>query len=454
MIFIRKFDSNNVEDILPLSVMQNGMLVYYLRNKNSNVYFEILRFDITGSIDEKHFVNTWKMIIAHNQMLRTEIVWEKLDTAIQIVLKYHEGNIELYDYSSINCPNFEAIDLKASLESVPFKIVLYKYDVDKYKLVISSHHILLDGWSTSIILQEFLSTYYQLMNDKEAVFTKKCRYKDYLKLLKNQDKDLEQRYWKSQFENFDFNTVNYFQRIDNKGAVINIANEQINLRNDTKIQDFLVSSSITLADYVYTGWAVTLSKYTGLDDISFGTTVSGRTLPLKNIENTVGLFINTIPFRKVLKNNTNIINELYNTNRTLAERTPYETSTQFDIKRYCACYNELFDSIVVIENYPLNINEMLEKNMFKIVHEDDLVKGEYDIILNVSLKKKIEITISYNKSRISCDSIKEISGYLKNILEQMAENKYKKINDLDVYDNMLHDLDKNQLDIDEFDFNI
>lgn len=445
---VRKFDSNNVEDILPLSPMQNGMLIYYLKNQDSEVYFENLIFDITGYIDEKSLIDTFRLIIKNNQILRSEIVWENIETPIQIILKNHEGNIEIYHKNSTDQKvKFEDINLNVDLRKVPFKIVLFEYDTNKYKLAICSHHILYDGWSTAIILKEFITTYHKMIQNENIVFDKKGRYKDYLQCINNQDKHSEQEYWRCLYQGFDFDTIQYFGQKENRTNKKDIQNDSFKVHNEKEIYNFINKNEITLAAYIYTAWAILIHKYTRLNDIVFGTTVSGRTVPVKKIENIVGLFINTIPLRKLIVEEDNILDTLLDTKKLLADRENYETTSIIDMKSYCNCNKELYDSIVVIENYPLNQLTMMQESIFDIKPEEQNVKGEFDLIVNVSVIEELLFTISYNKNCFSNECIHEIIDYFKRILENMPNEECQKIKDIKIIDDNFEDII-----IDDFDF--
>ena len=134
---VRKFDSNNVEDLLPLSHMQSGMLMYYLKKPESDIYFEKVVLNLKGHIEENSFVDTWNIMVKRNEMLRTAFAWEGIDNPVQIILKEHPCNIEIYGRDKA----WEDIDLRVNMYDVPFKVVLHQYEENQYKLAVCSHHI-------------------------------------------------------------------------------------------------------------------------------------------------------------------------------------------------------------------------------------------------------------------------------------------------------------------------
>jgi hypothetical protein len=92
-------DRKNIEDILPLTPMQEGMLFHHLKNPESGYYFEQIYLDISGEIDTRLFEKAWNLVIETNEMLRAVFSWKKLKAPIQIILKSHKVKIRNYDLS-------------------------------------------------------------------------------------------------------------------------------------------------------------------------------------------------------------------------------------------------------------------------------------------------------------------------------------------------------------------
>ena len=96
---MEKIDKKNIEDILPLTPMQEGMLFHYLKEPKSDHYFEQLRLEIAGEIEFHLFEKAWNFVIETNEMLRAAFRWEKIENPIQIILKRHQLQPKYYDLS-------------------------------------------------------------------------------------------------------------------------------------------------------------------------------------------------------------------------------------------------------------------------------------------------------------------------------------------------------------------
>ncbi|MGD2092759.1 MAG: condensation domain-containing protein, partial [Candidatus Aminicenantes bacterium] len=166
-----KLDKKNIENILALTPTQEGMLFHYLEDPAGPCYHEQLCLKLSGQIDIACFEQAWNTVVKTNEMLRTVFRWEKLEKPAQIILRERACDLCFYDLSAKINSQQEAVleEVKANdarntfdLRQVPFRVILCKIAENKYRLIISNHHILYDGWSTGIILREFFEVYQAL----------------------------------------------------------------------------------------------------------------------------------------------------------------------------------------------------------------------------------------------------------------------------------------------------
>ncbi|MCP4148791.1 MAG: hypothetical protein GY757_13675, partial [bacterium] len=181
-------------------------------------------------------------------------------------------------------------------------------------------------------------------------------------------------------------------------------------------------NKITLATLLYSAWAILLQKYTYSDDVVFGTTVSGRSAKLKGIENIVGLFINTLPLRVTYRPGENTTAFLARVNRELQEREHYETAPLVKIREYSAVGmdEEMFDSVVVIENYPLEVP--VKRKKLPLTVETYAIEETLHYSLGVSVSlfdEDIDVTVHYDKTQFEKEKIEAIAGHFTNILTDL-----------------------------------
>ncbi|NIM15414.1 MAG: hypothetical protein GTO45_25850, partial [Candidatus Aminicenantes bacterium] len=148
---MNKLERRNIVDILALTPMQEGMLFHYLKEPESDVYFEQLSLNLVGDIDNEIFEQAWNAVIQGNEMLRTMFRWENVENPIQVVLKEHPLQPVYYDLAGKDTDDLEKSleEIKArdrnekfDLRKVPFRVTLCRTGKEKYEIIISNHHIL------------------------------------------------------------------------------------------------------------------------------------------------------------------------------------------------------------------------------------------------------------------------------------------------------------------------
>lgn len=180
---------DNVEDILPLSKVQKSMLYSYLMDTRSYKYFEQWRYKIKGNINIKKFQKAWNYVINNNDMLKCVFRWEGLREPVQIILKKKQITIEHHDLSKMESVDAQLASdniarsewkRKVDLKIDPIRVVLNVLSDTECEMIVSSHHIILDGWSNAILLKELALYYNHIFEGREINLQPKYRFKNYI----------------------------------------------------------------------------------------------------------------------------------------------------------------------------------------------------------------------------------------------------------------------------------
>lgn len=437
-----KIDKSNVENIMALTPVQEGMLFHYLKIPKSQEYFEQLILDITGDIGFNVFEATWQFIVESNEMLRTLFRWEKLERPIQIVLKNKKPDITFYDISNVNNGTNEKMieDIKHrdrdrgfDLTEVPFRVTLCKIKEGNYMMIITNHHIILDGWSTGIILREFFLAYNTLTTGKKIFKSTKKSFKEYIKHIQNQNKVEEKSYWKEYLRDYEPKSYTIKHNIKDAGSIEHY-NFEICKDFSNEIKIFAKEHKVTLSDLFYTVWGILLGRYSNCDDVVFGTTVSGRDVKIKGIEDIVGLFINTVPLRVKTNEKDNFLELLKRTNKQVQERREYENTSLLDIREYSGIDNriKIFDSIIVVENYPLDEKVLSENNGLKVNSYSIQEETNYGLVLGIEVRNKISMNLTCKQYLLDSQSIESYIKHFYVILKAIINNPFKLVKEIDI----------------------
>ncbi len=436
--------NKNIESIYELSPMQQGMLFHTIYNKDSNNYFEQLSVTLVGEIDVQFIKKSWQMLLQRHPVLRTSFVYKNLDKMFQVVHKHVELPFVFEDWSNNDYEdNIKKIEEylikdkmnKFDLNNAPLlRVSIIKIAKEEYKLIWSHHHILLDGWSMPIVMKELFMNYESLKNGIDFNPPAIRPYSDYIKYLQTINKEKVDQFWKT-----------YLNGFNEKTPFLNNANESIlketgykkktiefTKEQSASLQNFTKSNKITINTLLQAGWAILLHKYSNLDDIVFGATVSGRPAHLADSGSMVGLFINTLPIRAQISNEINILNWVKEFNISLNDLREYEHSSLVDIQKLCnlPAKQNLFDTLFVFENYPTDYSSN-STGSIKLKDFNSFEETNFPITIISAPGEIIKIDAAYDVGKIEEFRIDLLLNHFKNILQYICSNPHKKIKEID-----------------------
>jgi non-ribosomal peptide synthetase component F len=432
-------DKKNIEDILALTPVQEGMLFHYLKDPGSTKHFEQLYLEISGSVDIQCFQRAWNRVIHTNEVLRTVFRWEKVKAPVQVVLKKHDVDLRFVDLAAQNRNRSETLkqveEVKASdrneafeLRDVPFRVTLCKIAEGKFGIIISNHHILYDGWSNGIILKEFFNAYNDLSRGKDPAQPTKSKFRDFIKWGRSQDKERQQTFWKEYFKGFE-NQSRSAARGNKEITAAGTHSIEFSAAQGDKIGDFCKAHKISLPSLFYSAWGRLVQEYNGCSDVLFDTTVSGRSAKIKGIEDMVGLFINTLPMRVKTVPGEKVMDLLHRVNHGLQQWEEFENTSLLTINETIdEFYNgSLFDSVVVIENYPLEVTSILEKSGFSVDSFSNTGMTHYDltVLITVSGSGGIHADFIYNREVFNRETAAAVSSHFISFIDKMAADPWK-----------------------------
>ncbi|EWC62186.1 Siderophore biosynthesis non-ribosomal peptide synthetase module [Actinokineospora spheciospongiae] len=239
----------------------------------------------------------------------------------------------------------EVVDERAEREK-PFDVVngpLVRFSYARGgQLVLTCHHLLMDGWSLAVVLRELFELYGT--GGDHAPLKPAPPYRDYLAWLAGRDTDAAVHAWRRALAGVDTPppavATGAPRQLSRDIAAAGIAERARRL-------------GVTVNTVVQGAWALLLSASTGRTDVVFGTAVAGRPGELVDVERMVGLFVNTVPVRVTLDPRETVGELLGRVQREQAALLDHQHLGLADIQR-AAGRDRLFDSLVVFENYPLS----------------------------------------------------------------------------------------------------
>jgi amino acid adenylation domain-containing protein len=436
MMTIKK---GNVEEILPLTPMQEGMLFHYLQEPESEHYHIQSCLVISGNIDIRLFRHSWQLVTDSNEMLRTVFRWHKMKQPVQLVLKEHPVEVR---YDEAMPPGKGIEDIKAQdrregfdLRQVPFRVRLCRLAPDRHAMIIGHHHILFDGWSSGIILREFFDVYNRLARKIRPQLPVKTGFKEFVNWIFARDGQRQQAFWRAYWQGFD--TRSEFPRmVFTDKLPEGTAHYPCTLPKDldSRMVAFVRDHKITLAVLLYGAWGMLLQRYLNRQDVVFGTTVSGRQADIKGIDEMVGLFINTLPLRFNAGGDEKPLEVLRRLGTELQRREEFAASPLAAVKACSplASQDDPFDSLLVVENYPLEDLSLRRGSPLYVESAAVVEATHYPLTLSVTVGEKIRIDFAFQANRFDRQSIVRLAGHFRRILGQIVDRPRQESSAIDM----------------------
>ncbi|MBW4564790.1 MAG: amino acid adenylation domain-containing protein [Mojavia pulchra JT2-VF2] len=431
----------NIEEFYPLSPMQQGILFHTLYAPNSGVYVEQLSCDIQGNLNIDIFQQAWQQLVERYPILRASFIWERIKEPVQVVHKQVQLPWQQQDLSTIGfIEQQEQIEscLVAEREKdfeisqAPLmRLMLVQLAEKHYKFIWTHHHLLLDGWSSSLLLQELFNCYHALSQGKDLKLQKPRPYRDYIAWLQKQDLSKAENFWKQYLKGF---TTVTSLGIDDFSKSKNFATQILKLsKTETAaLQSLARQQQLTLNTIVQGAWAILLSRYSGENDIVFGGVVSGRPTTLAGVESMVGVFINTLPVRISLNPQEFFIPWLKQLQIQQNEVRQYEYTPLIEIQKWSDVPSgqPLFEAIFNFQNYPINSSLQQPIDNLKIFNINSFIHPHYPLNISVQVNSELTLEIFCDRLRFDDAKITRILGHLQTLLLGMVANPQQRICEL------------------------
>ncbi|MBD2281548.1 non-ribosomal peptide synthetase, partial [Aphanizomenon flos-aquae] len=435
-----------IESIYPLSPMQQGMLFHSFYAPESGVYFQQMTLKLQGNIDVKAFALAWQKVVDRYSILRTFFDWENRQTPLQVVFKQVNlpwKNLDWRELSiteqqqKLSCLLLAEREQGFQFDQAPLmRCILIQLSDNSYTFIWNHHHILMDGWCLPIIFKDVLSFYETEITGKVCNLPTPRPYRDYIAWLNSQDKEAAREFWRQTLDGFIAPTPLVVHKTQYQNQQQGSNYSEVELRLSAKISSELQSvakqNRVTLSTILQAVWALLLSRYSGETDVVFGVTVSGRSGSLSGVENMVGLLINTLPLRLQISPQEQLISWLQQIQQLMVELQHYSYTPLVDIQALSDLPGgiQLFESIVVVENYPIDSSLLNKHSSLKISEIEGFEQTNYPLTILVIPGSDLLVKISYDTALFEETTMGWMLGHLQTIFSAILENPSTTVGEL------------------------
>ncbi|MCB4994270.1 mutanobactin A non-ribosomal peptide synthetase MubA [Streptococcus mutans] len=445
-----KYESNNlpivndknIDKIRKTLPMQSNILFLEQFQKNRNIYHEQFKVDFKGRLNKKIFDKAVQFVVDQYEALRTSFDLTTFGEPAQIIKQNNTISIDAYTFESPRQDSEAAVKkLENEFLDIPFdtqesdlfRITILEFKDQEVSLIFDYHHIILDGWSMLIVLRKIFTCYTKLLKDATYINEEENinidDYFDYKDLFETES---AKRYWKNFLENIgeNLNLENYFDRnLEGKTIEHNIGEYRFSIskQQDKQIRQFCENLNCTTNDFAHLIWSTILYKYLKSQSQVFFYTVSGRDGDI-NIENEVGLFINTIPQVTNINDDSSISSIVESIHLNISNAFGYSQLPLSEILQQSQVSHDQINTLLVYENFPIHKDDFiaeLSDSQLEFQTYKATEATTYDLTLIFSEEEeKISIRILYNPHKYSNQYISILGKNIQGIIDDLVTKNY------------------------------
>ncbi|UCH94419.1 MAG: amino acid adenylation domain-containing protein [Candidatus Aminicenantes bacterium] len=404
-----------VQDIYPLTPMQEGMLFYSLyETGNTQAYFEQVGYCLQGELDVVLVEKSVNELIKRHDILRTAFAHKSLERPLQVVLKERKVDFHYKDLRPVLdgkdkkketfTREYMEKDRQRSFElskDALIRLAVLQTGDAEYVFIWSYHHMLMDGWCIGILTSDYFEIYNSLLRGEEYQLPPVRPFREYIQWLERQDKNKARSFWKKYLDGYEeIAALPKKKNIETKALTLEeeflAGGIGTTLERDKTmgLQEMAVRNRVTLNTIFQSIWAIVLAKYSDKPgaDVVFGAVVSGRPSTLEGVETMVGCFINTIPVRIRFDYQTTFKQLLGNVQQNAIQSEPYHYFSLAEIQSLSPLKQNLLDHFLEFQNYPIakqieDVGDRVRKHhpaeTMNLSHVQVFEQGNYDFVFDI-----------------------------------------------------------------------
>lgn len=420
-----------IEELLPLTPLQEGFYFHALvdgSHRDSYVVQQIL--ELAGPVDGDTLRRAAQTLLDRHAPLRAAFRQRPDGNPVQIIterpaLPWREVDLSAQD-EPVRGQLAEAV--AADERAVPFDLArppllrcaLVRLGADRSALVLTFHHIVADGWSLPVLHRELMASY----GTDTPPLPDVAPYRDHLRRLAGLDRAAARETWRGALAGLEGPT----RLVEAPAGDAPVRPEQVRVELSERTTARLVARArehgITLGTVVQGAWGLLIGRLTGSQDVLFGTTVSGRDSEVDGIESMVGLFINTLPTRLAWQPAETAAELLTRLQDEQARLLAHQHLGLSEIQRTTgpAGGGELFDTLVVFENYPADADLRDPSGTVRITGHEFHDAVHYPLALIVKPGRRLDLRLKHHADRLDGAAVRSIGDRLSRLLEAFADD--------------------------------
>ncbi len=426
-------DYPGLEDLLPVTSLQRGL--YFLSasaRPSEDIYVPQRWVDLAGTLDSAALRDSLQAVLRRHVPLRAAFRQRTNGEVFQAIvpdpeLPWSEVDLTGLDPDEQECRSAElaAADRLEGFDLGKPPLVrglLLRLSPERARLVVTLHHIVSDGWSEAVILHDLLALYSP--GARPPRLAPAAPYRDYLEWLGSQDARAAREEWTRALEGFDGPTL-----VAGAGPASTVREQvwaELSPSDTSALLESARDLGLTVGTMVMGAWGLVIGSATGTEDVVFGSTVSGRQAEIEGVESMVGLLINSLPVRVRWQGGDRLSEFFGRLQQEQSVLLDHQHLGLGEIQRL-AGPGELFDSMVVIENFPPAEGLSDPAGLLTVLGSSTQDATHYPLSLIVQPGRVLRLGCEYDPARVDENTARRLSRQLVRTLAEAARNPRAKV---------------------------
>ncbi|WP_100474319.1 non-ribosomal peptide synthetase [Mycobacteroides abscessus] len=430
-------EQHKIVDVLPLTPIQEGLLFHTtfaraagaLEGDEAGIDFYAVQLDITvtGLVDQLRLRDAVHTVVRRHPNLAARFCTQFGDP-VQVILADPVIAWRYLDLRGDDLTPDEEIQHLCAAERAAvcdladrptLRAALIRTEGNQHRFVLTFHHVVIDGWSLPILLQEIFASYFGHRLPAPS------SYRSFVSWLADQDLDAARTAWGKVLEGFDTPTL-----VAPPGAR-GVESYRVSAETTQALGDLARSQHTTVSTVLQAAWAQLLMVLTGQDDVAFGTAVSGRPAELAGSDSIVGLLINTVPVRARATASTTIAELLGQLQSAHNDTIEHEHLALNEI-HHVAGHEQLFDTLFLYESYPIDTSAFMGVQELAITEFVTREYNHYPLSVMALPGHELGIRVEYDTDKFGLDDIQAVFERFERVLVSMVSDADQRLSSLDV----------------------
>ncbi|MGH3724959.1 MAG: amino acid adenylation domain-containing protein [Mycobacterium sp.] len=421
-------EKHQIADVLPLTPLQQGLLFHSnlapdAMDGSEDLYAVQLEVALSGPLDPQRLHDAVRTAIKRRPNVVAHF-YEEFGEPVQLILADPEP---AWQYVELNVGGDADVEEKVEkllaeeraavcdLAAQPaFRAALARTGEDQYRFVLTNHHIVLDGWSKPILLQEIFASYFG------ERLPAPVSYRRFVAWLAGQDNSAARSAWSEVFNGFDTPTL-----VGPPGRLAlgrrGVESFEVSAETTQALGELARSCRTTVSTVLQAAWAQLLIWLTGQHDVAFGTAVSGRPTDLVGAESMVGLLINTVPVRATITPTTTIADLLNQLQGAYGDTLEHQHLALKEI-HHVTGHDQLFDTMFVYENYPIDLAALSRVHELSITGFSNREYNHYPLAVQATPGHKLGLRVEFDTDVFDVVRIGKLVKRFQRVLEAMTSD--------------------------------